>query len=546
MAGWLQRAWSQARELWSRWPGWVKGLVLGLVAALVIAAVVAVPGRGPRLVPLPGQPYGGSDTALVVQKLKEAKIPYRTAPDGATLLVPEDQVLDAQLALAQAGLPRQPVGWELFDRTNLAATEFDRKVALLRAMQGELSRTIARLAPLEAAVVHLSIPEQSVFVREKKPVKAAVMVQPKPGAELSPREVDGIVRFLAASVPDLDPQNVIVIDNGGRTLAVGLRGETSPEGVPQTGDQLQAQLAFQRALEDNLQRRVLDPVFGPGNSSVMVSVRLNFQRSQTESTRFEQPQIRSRQVSEQTFSGTGTVPGLPPAGVDANAANPPTVQTPAGGTGESNFERRDETANYELNKTTTVEVVPPGRIESISVGVFVNQEVLGGATPQQLASIRDAVARASGAPVENVTIAPLPFRNPVAELFREKPAPAPERRPSPGVVVAAIAAALVLGLLLLAWMRRRRAEAVPAPAEVPAVGMGAPGPTTPVVLPEAAAAMQAAAAEEEAERILLGAEFLAQLGGDPARKRLREEVEKLVQARPEMVAQLIRAWLSEN
>lgn len=571
----LSRLGAQARELWGKVPAAVKWSLLGLVIfVLLYAALLGNPLKPTpapaALVALPGQPFAPRDANAVVAKLNELQVPFKLGgADGGTILVAPEQVVRARMAVAQAGVPQQPAGLELFDRSNLTQTDFDRKVQLLRAQKGELERAILQLAWVRTAVVNLSIPEKSVFIREQKPVKAAVMVEARPGVEVNGREVEGIVRFVAASVPELDQENVIVIDNTGRTLAQGLKPPGGPQPVTEASDHLKQQLAYQKSLETTLQA-MLDRAFGPGNASAMVSVKLSYDSQQQEETRYEgtgpnsQGLLRSEQTIQKSFEGQGApaAAGAPAQGADANAPNPPVYQTgPSQAAGPSSYDERTRTANYELNQIKTVRVTPPGRVESVSVGVLLNNKILQTASPAEIAQIQAAVAHAIGAPVAAVTVAPLPFRNDLLESFRPR-----EAQPGAAAGAAAVdwqrvavGTGILAGLLLLvmaamAWRRRQPPALAPVPALAGTAAMdleelvAARAEGTSAPLPAAAAAAESLAEADALADVdltqLLGEEFRAK--PDPVRQKLREEIERMARQHPEAVAQLIRAWISEN
>jgi len=555
VSGWFARAWSQVRERWRNLPANLRILLIGTAVALALAGAVLIglsAGDGEQeLVPLPGQPYAAEELAAVVAKLDEAGIPYRHGGrDGTLILVSRQDLLRAQLAVAQAGVETGPPGWELFDRTNLAATDFDRRVMLLRAMEGELSKAIGSLEPLKSATVKLSLPERSAFVRDQQPATAAVLVEPKPGRSLSPQEVEGIVRFLTGAVPGLQAENVVVIDHTGRALTSTPLGGEEPQAV-EASRRLQAQLEYKAALEKGLQAS-LDRMFGPGNSAVMVSVTLDFDTRSVEATEYTQPQVRSRQETTETFQGTGAPPGGDQAtGVDANSPNPPTYQT-VQGAGSSSYEKEDSIVNYELGQIKTLEVKAPGQVREITVGVFLNQKVLqamGMDSQGVISQVQQAVARAVGAPMENVTVAAIPFDNPLLEAFRT-PEAEESREPvlSPVVLGLGAGAALLILVALLWYLRRRRAQAEALELLEPGVEAEELTAATLEAPDQAASPLPVPPEPEPTQEELiqyLGEEFL-QKATDPVRRKLREEVRKLVESNPEMAAQLIRAWLAEE
>jgi len=159
------------------------------------------------------------DAANVIARLKELGIPYEIRENGQAIAVPKERADDARLGLAEENLPAGGVvGWEIFDEARLGATDFDRRIQLIRAISGELSRTIRRIEAVADARVQIVIPETRLFAATVAPVTASVMLRLRPGADLSPEKVKGIVHLVASSVENLQPENVMVVDDTGRIL----------------------------------------------------------------------------------------------------------------------------------------------------------------------------------------------------------------------------------------------------------------------------------------------------------------------------------------
>ena len=161
------------------------------------------------------------DAANVVARLKELKIPYEIKESGQAIAVPKDHADSARLGLAEKNLPLGgAVGWEIFDESKLGATSFDRRIQLIRAISGELSRTIRTITAVENARVQIVMPETKLFETESVPVTASVLLRLKPGTELIKEKVNGIVHLVASSVENLQTENVTVIDQSGKILTV--------------------------------------------------------------------------------------------------------------------------------------------------------------------------------------------------------------------------------------------------------------------------------------------------------------------------------------
>ena len=160
------------------------------------------------------------EAAEIVTKLKELAIPYQIKDEGQAIAVAKDKADQARLGLAEEGLPRGgSVGWEIFDESRLGATDFDRRIQLIRAISGELGRTIRSLVAIEDARVQIVIPEQRLFETTKVPVTASVLLKMHPGSHITLSQVNGIVHLVASSVENLQPENVTVVSNEGHILA---------------------------------------------------------------------------------------------------------------------------------------------------------------------------------------------------------------------------------------------------------------------------------------------------------------------------------------
>lgn len=160
------------------------------------------------------------DSANVIVRLKELKIPYEIRDKGTAVAVPKEKADEARLGLAEKNLPMGGVvGWEIFDESKLGATDFDRRVQLIRAISGELSRTIRRIEVIEDCRVQIVLPETKLFEATQAPVTASVLLKLKSGMHLTPSQVNGIVHLVASSVENLQPQNVTIIDERGKILS---------------------------------------------------------------------------------------------------------------------------------------------------------------------------------------------------------------------------------------------------------------------------------------------------------------------------------------
>ena len=359
------------------------------------------------------------DGAEVVRWLKEQKVPYRLENNGTTILIPADQVYEARLQMAGSGLPRGGgVGFEIFDKQSFGMTDFSQKVNYLRALQGELSRTISSLAPVETARVHLVMPEKRVFQAQQQETTASVILKLRPGSVLKESQVQGVVHLVASSIEGLDAGRVTVVDSSGRILSRPPRDEVTGLAAPGL---IEHQLSLEQQLEGRAQS-LLDRALGVGNSVVRVTAVVDFSRQEQTEERYdpEGSVVRSELITEEKNGGQGAA-GVP--GVAANLKN-----TGGASVGPSGTSRSEETIKYEVSKMVSRKVFPAGALKSLSVAVLVADRrtpaVAGSApgseptyvprTAEELAAIEKMVRSAIGvdqARGDKFEINSLPFEN---------------------------------------------------------------------------------------------------------------------------------------
>ncbi|SQJ17721.1 Flagellar M-ring protein [Serratia rubidaea] len=339
------------------------------------------------------------DGGAIVTQLTQMNIPYRFADNGAALMVPADKVHETRLRLAQQGLPKGgAVGFELLDQEKFGISQFSEQINYQRALEGELSRTIESLGPVQNARVHLAMPKPSLFVREQKSPSASVTLTLQPGRALDDGQINAIVYMVASSVAGLPPGNVTVVDQAGRLL-------TQSDGSGR--DLNAAQLKYAGEVESRYQRRIeaiLAPIVGSANVRAQVTAQIDFAtREQTDEQYQPNPTpekaaIRSRQLSQSDQIGgpqVGGVPGAlsnqPSAAPAAPIETPPAnnadaqtkAQTNAGKTAADSARgnnavsgpqnsRRDETTNYEVDRTIRHTQHQAGTVQRLSVAVVVN------------------------------------------------------------------------------------------------------------------------------------------------------------------------------
>jgi flagellar M-ring protein FliF len=324
------------------------------------------------------------DAGEMVNKLKEKKILFQISGNGTSILVPRDQVYDVRLSLAAEGLPKGGgVGFEVFDRTNLGATDFVQKLNYQRALQGELSRTIRQIKEIEQARIHIVTPKESLFLEDQKKPSASVLIKTRSGMKLDPLQVEGIVHLVASAVEGLESGNITVVDTSGKILFK--RNEPTLIGQMTTH-----QLEYQRNIEEGFKKKVqgmLEEVLGFNKAIARVSADMDFQQIDiTEETfdpnsviRSEQKNFeKSSQVTNAKAVGTGKTENPPVSKApEEKPKGPATAETKGRGNEpipiqNNQAERQSEVRNYEISRVNKKIKNPVGSLKKISVAVIVD------------------------------------------------------------------------------------------------------------------------------------------------------------------------------
>ncbi|BAW77754.1 flagellar basal-body MS-ring/collar protein FliF [Helicobacter pylori] len=287
-----------------------------------------------------------SDNALILQHLQQNQIPYKILKDD-TILIPKDKVYEERITLASQGIPKtSKVGFEIFDTKDFGATDFDQNIKLIRAIEGELSRTIESLNPILKANVHIAIPKDSVFVAKEVPPSASVMLKLKPDMKLSPTQILGIKNLIAAAVPKLTTENVKIVNENGESIGEGDILENSKELAL---EQLRYKQNFENILENKIVN-ILAPIVG-GKNKVVARVNAEFDFSQKKSTKetFDPNNVvRSEQNLEEKKEGA---PKKQVGGVPGVVSNIGPAQGLKDNKEPEKYEKSQNTTNYEVGKT---------------------------------------------------------------------------------------------------------------------------------------------------------------------------------------------------
>jgi flagellar M-ring protein FliF len=312
------------------------------------------------------------DSSAIIKDLERQNIPFQMRNEGATILVPHDRVTRLRMKLAEGGLPKGGgVGYEIFDRSDtLGATSFVQNVNHLRALEGELARTIRAIDRVQMARVHLVLPERQLFSRDRPEASASIVLRVR--GSLEPQQVRAIRHLAASAVSGLKPERISVVDETGRLLADGARGD-SAMGV--SADERQA--TYERRLREQVEI-IVSSVVGPGRSRVQLTADFDFNRVTQTSEKFD-PEgrvMRSSQTREESSASANGQEGQVTVGNEL-----PGGQRPGEGAQSPREQSRktEEVVNYEISRSTKTEVTEGGRVNRVSVAVLVDGNYTRGA-----------------------------------------------------------------------------------------------------------------------------------------------------------------------
>jgi flagellar M-ring protein FliF len=302
------------------------------------------------------------DSSSIIKDLERQGVPFELRNEGSVIMVPKDKVTRLRMKLAEGGLPKGGgVGYEIFDKSDaLGTTSFVQNINHLRALEGELSRTIASIDRIQAARVHLVLPERPLFSRETPEPSASIVVRVR-GA-LEPQQIRAIRHLVASSVSGLKPQRVSIVDESGQLLADGAGTDVDQ----QVGDERRA--AFEKRMRKQVED-IVSSVVGQGRARVQLSADFDYNKITQTSDKFD-PEgrvLRSSQTREEASATTDNN-----GQVTVNNELPGTQQNNNQQTARDQSKKTEETNNYEISRTTKTEVTEAGRVNRISVAVLVD------------------------------------------------------------------------------------------------------------------------------------------------------------------------------
>ena len=302
------------------------------------------------------------DSSSIIKDLERQAIPYEIRNEGSVILVPKDKVTRLRMKLAEGGLPKGGgVGYEIFDKSDaLGTTSFVQNINHLRALEGELARTIRGIDCIQAARVHLVLPERPLFSRETPEPSASIVVRVR--GSLEQQQIRAIRHLVASSVNGLKPQRVSIVDESGQLLADGAASDIDQA----VGDERRN--AFEKRMRKQVED-IVSSVVGQGRARVQLSADFDFNKITQTSDKFD-PEgrvLRSTQTREES-----SLSGSDSGQVTVNNELPGNQQNNGASQGRDQSKKTEETNNYEISRTTKTEVTEAGRVNRISVAVLVD------------------------------------------------------------------------------------------------------------------------------------------------------------------------------
>ncbi len=532
------------------------GVMAGVAAALTafflyVAGVISEP---PKTILFSG--LESRDAAAVTAKLDAMNVPYEAKGDGATILVPADQVTKLRMQLAQENLPAAGVGYEIFDKSDaFGTTAFVQNINRLRALEGELARSIQTIDGIESVRVHLVIPERQIFSRDSQSPSASVVVKTR--AMLAHGQVQAIQHLVAAAVASLSPDRVAIVDDRGNLLAGG-QEKAGDDAAAGNGEQDTTDF------EDRMRRRVesmVASIVGQGHVRAEVTAEMNYTHTTSTSEDYnpDSKVVRSTQTVEQNSNDSN---GAGAGAVSVGNALPGQQNAAAADNTKSTSGRTEETTNYEISKTVTTSATEGkdgNTLKRLSIAVAVDGTATdgGGYKPrsaQELKQIDTLVRSAIGydaARGDQVQVVNMPFAR--VDTIGGTPAPSPflglDGPDWFKIIEAAILSvtALLIGLFVMRPLIARMFSPISfttAPAQIasgtPAAGqLAAPSAQN----GEAHASQGHAPAQISAPRRESMID-ISQIEGQ-VRESSVKKVGEVVQAHPEEALAILRTWLHQ-
>ena len=467
------------------------------------------------------------DAGDILEVLQKDKIPYKIEGDGSIILVPKDKIYDVRLKLAAQGIPSsKTVGFEIFNEPKMGATHFQENVNYLRAIEGELARTIQKIDAVENAKINIALPQESIFAREEEEAKASVIVKLGAGRDLTSEQVKAIVFLVSHAVPKLKAENVTVVDNRGRVLS-DILSDNSDKSVLNSVD-------IKKRVERNIEKRIesmLAKALGPQKVVVRVSAEIESAKIRQKDELYDPDRVAV--VSERQIKDSQKGYSKKQTGAPGTPTNVPAVIN----TNQNNLlldkNKKDTTTDYDVSKSIVDTQKELFKIKRLSIGVLldgkyeIKKDANGSETKvfvprskKELASYEELIKSATGFDPkrgDKISVVSVPFEA-QAGFQIEK-----ENKKNQNMIILIAAGALVavlLILLMIFMMKAKKAKEKQKALEE-------------AKLQESFQKMEEMKKEEES---------IIDFKSDPAYQKILQMVDE----NPEVVASLVSKWIKEE
>ena len=474
------------------------------------------------------------NVTAITDQLTTDGVQYQLANGGTTIMVPQQQAASLRMEMAGKGLTTNSDGggYSVLDKQGMTTTDLQQNVAVQRALESELSRTLKAISGVNTAIVHLAIPKKDVFTTETDRPTAAVLLALSPGTTLGRAQIRSVMHLVAGSVSGLNPSDVTVTDADGNMLSVREDGAAGAAGAASEADQ-QTQ-AFEDAKTASVQK-MLDQVLGKGKSVVRVNAELNFDATDsTTESYLTQTGVSplSRATSSESYANVAGGPG-------GNLGQTYPSLTPGVGLGAGGtYIKVDETVNNAVGKAVTRTQAAPGGIKRLTVAVVVDKKL--NPDIQAIQAMVETAVGAQTARTDQVDVKPMDFDTAAATTAAAELKKAESAAKTAQYLDLGKKAGIGLLLVIVAFlmMRSRRKRAAEDRARVEAIASDLPAPTLLQTSVDEQLAIAAGAHQAHEETNAL----------DPSLERelLRDEVAKFVDQQPEEIAAIVQSWLGQR
>ncbi len=473
------------------------------------------------------------DAGKILTVLQQENIPYEVKGDGSIILVPRDKIYDIRLKLAAKGIPSSDeIGFEIFNEPKMGATHFQENINYIRAIEGELARTIKKIDAIKDAKVNIALPQDSIFAREEDEAKASVIVSLWPGKDLSKEQVKAIIFLVSHAVTKLKPQNVTVVDNRGRVLSDLIAQDQSSE----PHDVVDIKRKIKRDIEKSIQS-MLARALGAQKVVVRASVEVETAKVNKKDEIYDPDKVAvvsERKIQEKTKGFEKQKQGAP--GTPTNV--PATINRQ-----NSNLlldkNKKDITTNYDVSKSYIVTEKNIFKIKRISVGVLVDGKYIKKSdnngtvrmeyvprSQEELAAYERLIKSAIGfdeARGDKVTVVSVPFET--TKPLQSLASSANKEMQRYLLIAIGIMALMLFGLLAMLWKKRKREKRLELEAkQMEALQVGSAAQAA-----EAAAALHAKEEEFNFEK-----------------EPLYQKILEIAEDNPDILADMISKWIKEE